>query len=235
MDHSNNNDIDQCIPVVKSRFQAYTGSAHAGSGNFAQPSTPESLAPDGSSVSSSLPHDQLVAAESSSLSFNSESLLAPANPTNTEARPSRVDPASLNAYKRKAGATLQKGDSGGTGRRTKRQQISKEEKDKQLVRSTTALIKGGLQELSVENFPSLVSPTDTVLSPGKEEAEAYTCADYLWHCADEAANTSATAVWSLRYIAACSLLVGMAYTSSAEVVTDLQVSFSSCERARQIC
>lgn len=233
MDHSNNNDIDQCIPVVKSRLQAYTGSAHAGSGNFAQPSIPESLAPDGSSVASSLPHDQLVAAESASLSFNS--LLAPANSTNTEARPSRVDPASLNVCKRKAGATWQNGDSGGTGRRTKRQQISKQEKDEQLVQSTTALIKGGLQELSVENFPSLVSPTDTVLSPGKEEAEAYTCADYLWHCADEVANTSATVIWSLRYIAACSLLVGMACTSSAEVVTDLEVSFSSCERARQIC
>lgn len=120
----------------------------------------------------------------------------------------------------------------GTGRPAKHQRISKEQKDEQLVQTTTTWIKEELEKLSVQNFPPLVTPSHITLSQRKEDAQI--CADYLWRCADEVENASTAVVWSLRYTAACSLLVGTAFSSPSEPV-GLEVRFWFCLRGRQIC
>jgi len=98
--------------------------------------------------------------------------------------------------------------------------MSKGESDAQLVQGFMVWVKEGIESLSMESFPKLVDVSDNVLSQLKDEAHA--CADYLWKRAEEVENASTSVVWSIRFLAACSSLVGTVFASSS---TDLQVRF----------
>lgn len=74
--------------------------------------------------------------------------------------------------------------------------------------------------------------SDIVPSLSQDEGRTY--AEYLWHYADELEDALHTVTWSLRFIAACSSLVGAAFISPAAlvlcslVVMDSQVRLFGC-------
>jgi hypothetical protein len=196
LDHPTNTDIERCIPVTKSRFQTYTDSAYAGFTGLARDYMPTVRIQDGSDVTSSLTRSRSVATESSlSRSLNIESLLAPANSTNTEGHPSQshllnIDTCAipnddtrnlacrtlLASQKRKLQQTAEPSE---TGLPAKHQRTSKEDNDAKLVHSTIAWLRDGLEKLS-ESFPSLpgiIAPSEIILSLLQDKGQTYT--EYL--------------------------------------------------------
>jgi hypothetical protein len=251
LDHPTNTDVERCVPVTKSRFQTYADSAYAGFTGLARDYTPTVRIQDGSDVTSSLTRSRSVATESSlSRSLNIESLLAPANSTNAEGHPSQgrllsIDTCAipddtrnlacrtlLASQKRKLQQTAEPSE---TGLPAKHQRTSKEDNDAKLVRSTIAWLRDGLEKLS-ESFPSL--PGIVALSeigPSLPRDEGQTYAEYLWRYADELESASHAVTWSLRFIAACSSLVGTAFTSPAASVPGSLVVMGSQVRLVWLC
>ncbi|KAH6694382.1 hypothetical protein BKA61DRAFT_683701 [Leptodontidium sp. MPI-SDFR-AT-0119] len=76
----------------------------------------------------------------------------------------------------------------------------------QLVESTTVWLKDGLENLSKKTLPTL--PTLSILSPSDLKDKASSLADQLWKLAEDIENAAASVVWSMRYTAACSSLLG---------------------------
>jgi hypothetical protein len=220
LDHPTNTNLEQCIPVAISRFQAYAGST-----SLAQDysSTTKSLAQGPSTVVLSITRGQLTTAESSSShSANIENLLN-RHSTNTDILPSQDYPVNIgnapNGTSCLACDALQssppsKTNRGGTKR--KRSRLPRRS-DEDLVQDTAAWLREGIDKLSTESSPGFVDPSGEDFPYG----DANACALYLWNWAESVENSAATIVWPMRYIAACLLLVGSAFTSSLTPEIDL--------------
>ncbi|KAH6712149.1 hypothetical protein BKA61DRAFT_609740 [Leptodontidium sp. MPI-SDFR-AT-0119] len=184
LDPPTNTDVEQCIPVAISRFQAYAGST--------------SLAQDHSSTIKSLAQDpSTVALSITRLSTNTDILPSQDYPVNIGNAPNGTGCLARDALQPSP-----------PSKKRKRRQLPPPS-DEQLVKDTAAWLQDGIKKLSTKNSPEFVHPSGEDFPYG----EANACAMYLWNWAGSVENSTAAIVWPTRYISACLLLVGSAFTS----------------------
>jgi len=90
----------------------------------------------------------------------------------------------------------------------KKQCIDETDTLAQLVVKNTLWLKDSLKNLSQKPLPTLL--TLSSLSPPEPKDDASTLAYQLWKLADDVENAAVGIVWSMRYTAACSSLLGAA-------------------------
>lgn len=206
LDHPTNTDIERCVPVTQSRFRVYANSADAG---FTSLAWDYASTQGGSDIASSLTHSRSVTTKSSpSRSLNIDSLLTPANSTNTEARSSQGHLLSIDtcttlensqnllhaSQKRELQQTGQLSEIAPPVKRPRTPQAH----DAQLVETTITWLKEGLLSKSFQSFEGLATQP-RIEAPPPQEGQSY--------------------AWFVGFIAACSLLVGTKFALPAASVS----------------